>query len=168
VIDSQGYRANVCIILCNPQGKVFWGRRIGMDSWQFPQGGIKPDESPREAMLRELEEETGLLPQHVEVLGWTRDWLRYRLPRRYIRRRSRPICIGQKQIWYLLRFLGSDEDFRLDHCGSPEFDGWQWVDYWTPLEQVVFFKREVYRLALTELEPLLESSFRAAALPSSS
>ena len=150
MIDAQGFRANVGIIIRSAEGKLFWGRRIGQQSWQFPQGGIQRDESPDKAMYRELWEEVGLDDSHVEILGRTRDWLRYRIPRRYTRRRSP--CIGQKQIWYLLQLLVPEDQIQLDRSGQPEFDGWRWVDYWAPLEQIVSFKKEVYQMALKELE----------------
>ena len=155
MIDSDGYRPNVGIILCNGEGHLLWARRIGQDAWQFPQGGIQSHESPEQALFRELREEIGLEDQHVEILGCTSDWLRYDLPKRFIRQGSQPVCIGQKQIWYLLRMLGSDSDVRLDVGEKPEFDGWRWVDYWYPIDQVVSFKQDVYRSALEELAPLL-------------
>jgi len=157
VIDSDGYRPNIGIILGNERGQLFWARRIGQDAWQFPQGGIRQDETPRDALFRELHEEVGLRPEHVEVTGWTRGWLRYRLPRRYIRRSCRPICIGQKQIWYMLRFVGEESDFDLGRGQRPEFDSWRWVNYWYPVREVIFFKRGVYRQALRELAPLLRT-----------
>ncbi|MGH8362132.1 MAG: RNA pyrophosphohydrolase, partial [Gammaproteobacteria bacterium] len=107
------------------------------------------------ALFRELAEEIGLRPEHVEVLGSTGQWLRYRLPARYQRHDSRPLCIGQKQIWFLLRLIGEESAVRLDASDMPEFDAWRWVDYWHPVEEVIFFKRQVYRQALTELERLL-------------
>lgn len=155
MIDSEGYRANVGIILCNQDDRVFWAKRIGQDSWQFPQGGIRESESPEEALFRELHEETGLRPEDVEIIGSTRKWLRYRLPKHLIRRRSRPLCIGQKQRWFLLRLTGGEDCVRLDSTAHPEFDGWRWVDYWHPANEVVFFKRQVYKKALLELAPLL-------------
>lgn len=155
MIDSDGFRLNVGIILANARREVFWARRSGMDAWQFPQGGVKGNESPDAAMYRELAEETGLLPEHVELMGSTRRWLRYRIPRRFIRYDRHPVCIGQKQIWYVLRFLGEESDVRLDRSRHPEFDTWRWVDYWRPVSEVVSFKREVYRKALTELAPVL-------------
>ncbi|MCP4042232.1 MAG: RNA pyrophosphohydrolase [Gammaproteobacteria bacterium] len=156
MIDSKGYRPNVGIILSNSSGRVFWGRRVGQNAWQFPQGGIQPNETPMDAMYRELYEEIGLLPQHVDIRGCTQGWLRYRLPRRFIRRHCNPICIGQKQIWYILRFIGTEADVRLDLSEKPEFDNWRWVHYWYPISKVVFFKRSVYRRALNELAPLVE------------
>lgn len=154
MIDSKGYRANVGIILSNDEGRVFWARRTGQDAWQFPQGGIREHESPRQAMYRELAEETGLGPEHVTLVGETRRWLRYRLPERFVRRTTNgPVCIGQKQRWFLLRLTGDESCVDLNHSGHPEFDDWCWVHYWHPLEDVVFFKRQVYRQALRELAP---------------
>jgi putative (di)nucleoside polyphosphate hydrolase len=141
--------------LSNPQGQLLWARRIGQDAWQFPQGGMRSDETPAEAMYRELAEEVGLHPEHVELMGATRGWLRYRLPRQFIRRKSRPVCIGQKQVWFMLRMLCADRDVCLDQTENPEFDRWRWVDYWRPLDEVVAFKRNVYKKALRELAPLL-------------
>lgn len=151
MIDSEGYRQNVGIILCNDEGRVFWARRAGMRSWQFPQGGIKHDESPEQAMYRELFEEVGLRGPQVQLIGRTREWLRYELPERYIRKNSHPLCIGQKQLWYILRMIAQETQICLDKTDKPEFDAWCWVDFWHPLHDVVYFKREVYRKALTEL-----------------
>jgi len=155
VIDSDGYRPNVGIILSNPEGKVFWARRCGQDAWQFPQGGIRRHETPDEAMYRELTEETGLKSEHVEIVGKTQNWLHYNLPKRMVRKHTSPVCIGQKQIWFILRLTGSEDDFNLSNMDKPEFDHWAWVDYWYPMEEVVFFKKDVYQKALAELEPLL-------------
>ena len=156
VIDPDGYRPNVGIILIRDDGSVFWARRAWRDGWQFPQGGMRSDETPLEAMYRELEEETGLLPEHVQVLGATPGWLRYRLPRKYLRHNEKPMCIGQKQVWFLLRFLGEESHVRLDATEAPEFDLWRWVDFWYPLAHVVPFKRDVYERALRHLAPLAE------------
>ena len=152
LIDSQGFRPNVGIILANDRGQLLWARRVGgRDAWQFPQGGINKGESPEQALYRELHEEVGLEPEQVEIMGCTRGWLRYRLPKRFIRKGQNPPCIGQKQKWYLLRMLADDSAVRLDLNATPEFDHWQWVSYWYPLNEVVSFKREVYRRALKEL-----------------
>ena len=155
MIDPDGYRPNVGIVLMRPDGRVFWARRVRRDGWQFPQGGMNSDETPLEAMYRELREETGLLPEHVEVLGATPGWLRYRLPPRAIRHKERLVCIGQKQVWFLLRLTAPEDRVRLDLGPKPEFDHWRWVPYWHPVNEVVFFKWRVYRRALQELEPLL-------------
>lgn len=152
VIDSDGFRPNVGIMLTNERGQLLWARRIGgRDAWQFPQGGISAGESPVEALYRELYEEVGLAPAAVEVLGSTKGWLRYRLPARFVRSGQKPLCIGQKQKWYLLRLLEDDTAVQLDLNDKPEFDHWQWVSYWYPLDQVISFKREVYRRAMKEL-----------------
>ena len=158
MIDPDGYRPNVGIILLNASGHVFWARRVGRDGWQFPQGGMRSDETPLEAMYRELGEETGLHPHHVDVLGATPGWLRYRLPPRLVRRRSQPLCIGQKQVWFLLRLIGEESAFRLDANERPEFDHWRWVDFWYPAVHVVNFKRRVYEQALRHLVVLAENS----------
>lgn len=155
MIDPDGFRPNVGIILTNCNGRLLWARRVGQDAWQFPQGGIRSDETPTEAMYRELSEEVGLCPEHVELMGSTRGWLRYRLPRKFIRRSSRPLCIGQKQVWFMLRLLCDDAEVQLDRTEQPEFDYWRWVDYWAPLDEVVSFKRSVYKKALNELAPLV-------------
>ena len=152
MIDSEGFRANVGIVVANDRGQVLWARRVGgRDAWQFPQGGINSGESPEQALYRELHEEVGLSQDAVEVLGSTRGWLRYRLPRRFIRKGQNPVCIGQKQKWFLLRMLAEDGAVQLDMNDKPEFDHWQWVSYWYPLDQVISFKREVYRKAMKEL-----------------
>ncbi len=155
MIDSKGYRPNVGIILCNDDGFVFWAKRKGVNSWQFPQGGIDENEDPETAMYRELWEETGLESSHVEVLGRTRYWLRYNLPERFIRKNSLPLCIGQKQIWFILRLVSSESNVRFDCSAKPEFDSWRWVDYWHPLKDVVYFKRRVYHKAMAELGAVL-------------
>lgn len=151
MIDAQGFRPNVGIILANDHGRLLWARRVGQDAWQFPQGGIADGESPEEALYRELMEEVGLTPDTVRVVACTRGWLKYRLPRRYIRKGQDPVCIGQKQKWFLLHMLAEDEAINVDDHTKPEFDDWRWVSYWYPLTQVIAFKREVYRSALKEL-----------------
>lgn len=156
MIDSEGYRANVAIVLKNSHGQLFWAKRRGMDAWQFPQGGIKKNESVKSAMFRELKEETGLSPEHVRIIGCTQDWLRYRLPGKFIRRNRKPVCIGQKQIWYLLELMADESAVKLDACKSPEFDHWRWVDIREPVNQVVDFKRKVYRAALNELVAMMQ------------
>lgn len=150
VIDSDGFRANVGIVICNGQGQVFWARRFGQHSWQFPQGGINEGETAEQAMYRELYEEAGLKPEHVKILAVSKNWLRYRLPKRLIRHDSQPVCIGQKQRWFLLRLDAKEEAVNLAACSHPEFDEWRWVSYWYPVRQVVSFKREVYRRAMKE------------------
>ena len=157
MLDSNGFRPNVGIIICNGKGKLFWAKRIGQDAWQFPQGGIKRTETPEQALFRELNEEVGLGRDDVEILHETSDWLRYRLPQNFIRQHSGPVCIGQKQKWFLLALQSDDNSVHLNRTCEPEFDDWCWVNYWHPVNQVINFKRDVYRKALTELESALNS-----------
>jgi len=154
-IDQRGFRANVGIILSDVTRAVLVGGRAGQSGWQFPQGGIQLDESPEEAMYRELHEEIGLQRTDVEILACTTDWLYYRLPKRFVRRDRQPLCIGQKQRWYLLRLVGDESKVQLDTSDLPEFDRWRWVDFWRPVKDVIYFKRPVYVQALDELAPAL-------------
>ena len=166
MIDPDGYRPNVGIIVLGPpldgQPQVLWAKRIGQQAWQFPQGGIKRGEQPEQACFRELEEELGLKPEHVRVLGVTRDWLHYQLPDNLVRRGRKPVCIGQKQKWFALQLLADAEHVRLDAAVRPEFDAWRWANYWQPAQEVVFFKRAVYCTALEELAPLAGAQRPAA------
>jgi putative (di)nucleoside polyphosphate hydrolase len=158
VIDSEGYRANVGIVISNARGQVLWCRRVGQDAWQFPQGGIEEHETPEQALYRELREETGLRPEHVSVLASTRAWLKYHLPEYLIRQECGRRCIGQKQKWFLLRLDSRESVLNLKRAPKPEFDDWSWVDYWYPVSAVIFFKRAVYEQALKELEPALHGA----------
>ena len=155
MIDADGYRPNVGIILSNDRGRLLWARRIGQDAWQFPQGGIRYEETPEEALFRELFEELGLHRPQVEIMGQTQGWLRYRLPQRLVRHHDKPVCIGQKQKWFLLRLIASESEVCLSGSDRPEFDHWRWVSYWYPIRKVVPFKRKVYAKALRELAPLI-------------
>ncbi|MBS0376547.1 MAG: RNA pyrophosphohydrolase [Proteobacteria bacterium] len=151
-IDADGYRANVGIVLMRDDGRVFLGGRTGGRGWQFPQGGIQPEEPFADALYRELNEEVGLGARDVEYVGETREWLRYELPRQYVRRNGLPRCIGQKQRWALLRFRGDEGRLRFDATDEPpEFDRFRWADFWDPVREVIYFKRAVYRRALHEL-----------------
>lgn len=154
MIDKDGFRPNVGIMVSNGQGQLLWARRVGQDAWQFPQGGIHRGESAEQALYRELGEEIGLDAGDVRLLASTRGWLRYRLPKRLIRKGSKPVCIGQKQKWFLLQLQTDEKRVRFDGSDKPEFDDWRWVSYWYPMGGVVQFKREVYRKALLELAPV--------------
>lgn len=163
MIDENGYRANVGIIISNPHGQVLWARRIGgADAWQFPQGGVDEGETPEQAMYRELYEEVGLTADDVKVVAVTSSWLNYKLPKQFIREHQIPLCIGQKQKWFLLELLSTDNTINLETTSTVEFDRWQWVSYWYPLDQVIDFKRDVYRRALKELS-LAHSHLEACA-----
>jgi putative (di)nucleoside polyphosphate hydrolase len=148
-IDAHGFRANVGIILIRGNRDVFVGGRSGGRGWQFPQGGIARGESPEQALFRELKEEIGLEEHDVEVVASTASWLRYRLPIQY--QRADRTCIGQKQRWFMLRFVGEEQPFKFDTTDQPEFDRWRWIDYWSPVREVIYFKRAVYARALDEL-----------------
>jgi len=150
VIDANGFRANVGIVLML-QSQVFLGRRSGGRGWQFPQGGVRSGESLEQALYRELEEEIGVGKSSVDLIGQTASWLRYRLPPRYVHRNRHPLCIGQKQRWFLLRLKSANVTFDFARTPEPEFDQFRWTQYWEPVKEVIYFKRAVYARALTEL-----------------
>jgi putative (di)nucleoside polyphosphate hydrolase len=158
MLDEQGYRPNVGIVLLNAHNQVFWGKRIKQHSWQFPQGGIDEGELPEQAMYRELWEEVGLRPEHVSLIGRTQDWLHYTVPEHWIKREWRGTYKGQKQIWFALRLLAKDHRINLRATPKPEFDAWRWANYWIELDTVIEFKRNVYERALVELEPQIAQS----------
>ena len=161
MIDREGFRSNVGIIISNQEGQLLWAKRANQKAWQFPQGGVNQGESAEQTLFRELYEEVGLKRKDVKIIGSTQQWLKYHLPQRLIRRDSKPLCIGQKQKWFLLRLISNENAIRFDRDASPEFDDWMWVSYWYPLRYVVSFKREVYREALQELAPLLAHEVQA-------
>lgn len=156
IIDRRGFRSNVGIIIVNADKKLFWAKRRGQEAWQFPQGGMHPGETLEETLFRELAEEVGLKSSDVEILAVTERWLYYRLPQDLIRYHSRPLCIGQKQKWFLLKLLADETHICLDVPGhKPEFDGWRWVSYWYPAKHVIDFKKGVYIKALKEFAPFI-------------
>ena len=161
IIDHKGYRRGVGIVIWDGRDRVLLARRSDHRGWQFPQGGVRPGESAREAMYRELKEELGLDPSQVREVSRMGRWVSYRLPKQY-RRSGSPRCIGQKQLWWLLKTDCADECIRPDLAEDAEFDGWRWVDYWLPAGEVVFFKRSVYRQVLEEFAGL--ASLRAAGI----
>lgn len=155
MIDKDGYRPNIGIIVTNDQGLVLLAKRIGQDSWQFPQGGIQKDETPEQALYRELHEELGLAAKDAIIIGSTKHWLRYRIPHQFRRHHFKPVCVGQKQKWFLLKLISDDNVINLNQGEKPEFDGWRWASYWQPIREVIHFKKQVYRQALKELALLL-------------
>ncbi|AKZ66073.1 RNA pyrophosphohydrolase [Candidatus Palibaumannia cicadellinicola] len=160
MIDKDGYRPNVGIVICNSNGKVFWARRYKRQSWQFPQGGLNQGETAEQAMYRELFEEVGLISNHVRILTSTRNWLRYKLPKPLIRCNTKPICIGQKQKWFLLKLVCQDTEINIKRGDKQEFDKWRWVSCWYPVSKVVFFKRDVYRIVMKEFNNIIILSNR--------
>lgn len=160
LVRDDGYRPNIGMILMNRFGKVLWARRASRDGWQFPQGGIKRNESLDGALFRELYEEIGLAGHQVGMLAHTSRWLRYDLPDCYLRRtrrRGNTSFRGQKQIWCLLALRGDDSDVCLSASTKPEFDRWIWTDWWSAVEQIVDFKRPVYESVWTELNPSVKA-----------
>lgn len=160
LIDVDGYRPNVGIVICNQKGQVLWAKRLGQNSWQFPQGGINEGESIETAMYRELFEEVGLQKKDVRLIWASKYWLKYKLPKRLIRYEggNGPVCIGQKQRWFLLQLLSPESTINLKATKTPEFDGWRWVSFWYPVRQVVSFKRDVYRKVMKEFAQVLMNS----------
>ena len=143
--ESLPYRDNVGVMLINDEGRIFVGRRIDSDSpaWQMPQGGIDAGEKPRKAALRELHEETGVSRDLVEFVAKAPDWLTYDLPPELLGKVWGGRYRGQRQRWFLFRFLGSDDqiDIATEH---PEFSRWRWIGADETLESIVPFKRPVY------------------------
>ena len=167
IFANDGYRPNVGIVICNSKGEVFWARRINDDGWQFPQGGVSRNEGLVEAMYRELEEETGLRSNQVKLVAHTKQWLHYDLPAKLLknqRRRSqlgqrkRVSFKGQKQVWFLVELIDDDSAVNLKTgLEQPEFADWRWVKTSHAIDNIVDFKRSVYKKAMEELEQFLPS-----------
>jgi len=157
MLDRAGYRPNVCIVLVNDVNNVLMCRRLNEKAWQFPQGGILYQEKPKDAMYRELFEEIGLLSHQVQILGRTQGWLHYNVPKKFIRSYHQGIYKGQKQIWYLLKLIDKQASINLFNSDKPEFDDSAWYNYWSAINMVIDFKKEVYENALHELYLFLEN-----------
>ena len=155
MLDENGYRYNVGIIIINDRKQVFWAKRNGKDAWQFPQGGIKKGESIKLAMYRELKEETGIGSADVEILGRTKNWLYYDVPKNFIKKESRSSYKGQRQIWFLLRFNGLDTNIIFPQTRESEFDAWKWIEFSEAPNMVIQFKKHIYSSALLELAPMV-------------
>lgn len=155
-IERLPYRPCVGVMMANDRGQVFVGQRLDNDTpaWQMPQGGIDEGEEPREAALRELWEETGVLPELVELVAETRDWIPYDLPHEIVPRIWQGRFRGQRQKWFLMRFHGSDNQINI-LTSHPEFAEWRWLDPDDLVDRIVPFKREVYASVLAELGPLI-------------
>ena len=155
VIDKNGYRANVGIVLMNQHKELFFAKRRYQSGWQFPQGGIKLGETPESAMYRELLEEIGLTKNETELLSESSHWYQYKIPKKHLRKlkKGKPFVIGQKQKWFLLKLMDSDETISLTHAPKfQEFDSWKWVDPTLPAKLVIGFKQRVYEKVLTEFQ----------------
>ena len=144
-MDLPRFRPNVGVVLARPDGKVWLGRRAktpGPHNWQFPQGGLDAGEAPYAGALRELREETGV--SSVNLIGQIDDWIPYVFPPEHAGSKIAKGWIGQKQLWYLLRFLGEDSEVDLGLHHEVEFDTWRWADISEALDLVVPFKRETF------------------------
>jgi putative (di)nucleoside polyphosphate hydrolase len=155
MLDREGYRPNVGIILCNAKNEVFWGKRIRSIPGSFRKVASSAAKRRKRPCFRTARRGR-LLPEHVRILGRTKGWLRYEVPTHWIKREWRGSYKGQKQIWFLLRLVGRDSDVCLRATSKPEFDAWRWNDYWVPLDAVIEFKRTVYEQALNELVRFLD------------
>ncbi len=151
---DRPYRSGVGIVLFNAQGQVFTARRIDTEpaAWQFPQGGIDEGEAPLPAALREMKEEIGT--DHAELLAESRSWISYDLPEDVADHCWKGRFRGQKQKWFAFRFLGTDQDIRID-TEHPEFSHWQWMDLAQVPGLIVPFKRALYQEVAAEFLPLV-------------
>ena len=156
LIYDDGYRANVGIVICNPEGKVFFAKRRYQSGWQFPQGGIIEGESPKKAMWRELLEETGLKKENTKLIKTSQNWYEYNLTKKNIRKNGKgTLVIGQRQKWFLLSFTDNSDLIKLDESPEQEFDSWKWVKPESSINQVIGFKRKVYQQVLDEFLPFI-------------
>ena len=146
------YRPCVGVMLANADGRIFAGQRIDTDipAWQMPQGGIDEGETPRDAALRELWEETGVVADLVSIEAETRDWVSYDLPHDLVPKLWKGRYRGQKQRWFLMRFQGTDSDIQIE-TEHPEFSRWKWVTAQEMLDSIVPFKRDLYAKVVAEL-----------------
>ena len=147
------YRSNVGIMLINDDGHVFVGQRLdnNQNAWQMPQGGIDGDEDPQSAAYRELLEETGIEQENVKFLATSSKWLLYDLPEDLIPKLWNGKYRGQKQKWFLFKFLGTNKDINIS-TEHPEFSNWKWMPKENLLEEIVPFKKSVYESVLREFE----------------
>ncbi len=143
-------------MMLNSRGLVFVGQRIDtpQPAWQMPQGGIDEGETPREAALRELGEETGLPAESVEILAESADWLPYELPVERVPHIWGGRYRGQQQKWFLLRFIGEDQQISID-TDVPEFNQWRWLPSQELVQHAVAFKRDVYAAVVREFSAYL-------------
>ena len=153
--NSEGYRPNVAMVVINSTNKVLICRRKNTRTWQFPQGGIDNDEDIKKAMYRELSEEVGLSKDDVSLVGESEGTITYDIPKTIRSKVLGGKFKGQEQKWFLLKLNKDNCEIKLDNEAFPEFDKYEWVSFWQPLNRIVDFKREAYRKALSELRFLI-------------
>tara|TARA_Y100000768_G_scaffold202794_1_gene152584 strand:+ start:1086 stop:1562 length:477 start_codon:yes stop_codon:yes gene_type:complete len=153
-MDKKNYRRGVGMIIMNKDSQFWLGKRINTEAWQFPQGGIDKGESVREAMYRELQEETGLNQEAVEIVSISKRWLVYHIP--HVFQRHNKKFDGAMQKWYLLKLTGAESSINLNATGHAEFDDWKWGDRETAIKSVIKFKRDVYKSIFKEFKDVLE------------
>ena len=151
----QGYRPNVAMVVINSTNKVLICRRKNTRTWQFPQGGIDNGEDIKKAMYRELSEEVGLSKDDVSLVGESEGTITYDIPKTIRSKVLGGKFKGQEQKWFLLKLNKDNCEIKLDNEAFPEFDKYEWVSFWQPLNRIVDFKREAYRKALSELRFLI-------------
>ncbi|MBB6228002.1 putative (di)nucleoside polyphosphate hydrolase [Polymorphobacter multimanifer] len=146
------YRPGVGALLLNSAGRVFVGQRLDakLEAWQMPQGGIDDGEDPATAMIRELEEETGVIPALARITRETPDWHHYDLPDEMVGTIWRGRYCGQRQKWFTMEFLGQDADVNIA-TPHPEFKAWRWAEPGELVDLAVPFKRELYTDVLAAL-----------------
>ena len=152
---NEGYRPNVAMVVINSMNKVLICRRKNTRTWQFPQGGIDNGEDIKKAMYRELSEEIGLSKDDVILVGDSEGTITYDIPKTIRSKVLGGKFKGQEQKWFLLKLKKDNSEIKLDNETFPEFDKYEWVSFWQPLNRIVDFKREAYREALSELRFLI-------------